>query len=215
MTLDELIVELDWGLRTIVGVSKMSRPVPIPTYIERKEVATNLETLSYAEQTYSAALMRVNHVGEICAQALYQAQKLITSSPRLKDTFDRAAREEADHLAWTARRLQALNSRFSLLNPIWYIGAFSIGCIAGCFGDKISLGFMAETEHQVEKHLSSHLERLPAADHESRAIIEQMRNDEVKHGKAAIDAGGIKLPFAARALMKTASQFMTRTAYYL
>jgi ubiquinone biosynthesis monooxygenase Coq7 len=129
--------------------------------------------------------------------------------------FDRAAAEEEDHLAWTARRLEALDSRPSLLNPLWYTGALAIGLAAGRFGDRVSLGFMAETERQVEQHLDGHLAELPAADYESRAIVEQMRADEMEHGKAATDAGGAELPFPARALMRAVSKVMTRTAYYV
>lgn len=215
MTLDELITEFDRGLRTMAGVSRMSRPTPLPPTEEQSGEGAQPVDLSPAERTHAAGLMRVNHVGEVCAQALYQAQKLATSSPKLKDAFERAAREEEDHLAWTARRLEALDSRPSLLNPLWYAGALSIGFVAGCFGDKVSLGFMAETERQVEQHLDSHLDRLPEADRESRAIVEQMRTDEVAHAKAATDAGGVELPFPARAIMRAASKVMTRTAYYL
>jgi ubiquinone biosynthesis monooxygenase Coq7 len=209
MLLDEMITELDRGLRSMTGVSRMSRPVPVPpTSVEVPE-------LSSAERERAAGLMRVNHVGEVCAQALYQAQKLATRSPTLKEKFEHAAREEEDHLAWTARRLEALDSRPSLLNPLWYAGALAVGLVAGRFGDRVSLGFMAETERQVEHHLDGHLEKLPEADLESRAIVEQMRADEAAHGKAAMDAGGVELPFPARALMRAASKIMTRTAYYV
>ena len=212
MVLDELIGEFDRGLRSMTGVSRMSRPLPVPP--ESTVTAQALE-LSPAERAHAAGLMRVNHVGEVCAQALYQAQKLATRSPSLRAMFDHAAVEEEDHLAWTARRLEALDSRPSLLNPLWYTGALAIGLAAGRLGDRVSLGFMAETERQVEQHLDSHLDELPPADHESRAIVEQMRVDEVEHGKAAMDAGGIELPFPARALMRAVSKVMTRTAYYI
>jgi 3-demethoxyubiquinol 3-hydroxylase len=211
MTLDELIGEFDRGLRSMTGISRMSRPMPEP---EAPVDPSGVE-LSPAERAHSAGLMRVNHVGEVCAQALYQAQKLATRSPALKEAFDRAAREEEDHLAWTSRRLQALDARPSVLNPLWYAGALAIGLAAGRFGDRVSLGFMAETERQVEKHLDSHLSELPAADVESRAVVAQMRDDEAAHGKAATEAGGVELPFPARALMRAASKVMTRTAYYL
>jgi ubiquinone biosynthesis monooxygenase Coq7 len=210
MFLDELISEFDRGLRSMTGVSRMSRPLPVP-----QETAVEAEEMSPAERAHSAGLMRVNHVGEVCAQALYQAQKLATRSPSLRDVFSRAAVEEEDHLAWTSRRLEALDSRPSLLNPVWYTGALAIGLAAGRMGDRVSLGFMAETERQVEKHLDSHLEKLPLADRESRAIVEQMRVDEARHGKAAMDAGGVELPFPARALMRAVSKVMTRTAYYI
>lgn len=213
MTLDELITEFDRGLRSMAGVSRMSRPVPTPPVVEA-ESAEPVQ-LTPAERAHSAGLMRVNHVGEVCAQALYQAQKLATNSPTLKAAFDHAASEEEDHLAWTAKRLVELDSRPSLLNPLWYTGALAIGFAAGSLGDKVSLGFMAETERQVEKHLESHLKKLPEADHESRAIVDQMRIDEVSHGKTATESGGVELPFPVRALMKAASKVMTRTAYYV
>ncbi|MEM5438532.1 2-polyprenyl-3-methyl-6-methoxy-1,4-benzoquinone monooxygenase [Paraburkholderia diazotrophica] len=209
MLIDELIAEFDRGLRSINGVSRMSRPLPVPpASVESVE-------LTDEERAHAAGLMRVNHVGEVCAQALYQAQKLATRSPALKQAFEHAAREEEDHLAWTYKRLEALDSRPSLLNPLWYAGALAIGFAAGRLGDRVSLGFMAETERQVELHLGGHLTTLPEGDHESRAIVEQMRIDEVAHGKAATDAGGAELPFPARALMRAASKIMTRTAYHV
>lgn len=210
MFLDELISEFDRGLRSMTGVSRMSRPLPVP-----QESTAELVELSPAERAHSAGLMRVNHVGEVCAQALYQAQKLATRSPSLQTVFNHAAIEEEDHLAWTAKRLEALDSRPSLLNPLWYTGALAIGLAAGRLGDRVSLGFMAETERQVEQHLDSHLDQLPAADRESRAIVEQMRVDEAEHGKSAMDAGGVELPFPARALMRAVSKVMTHTAYYI
>jgi ubiquinone biosynthesis monooxygenase Coq7 len=213
MTLDELITEFDRGLRSMTGVSRMTRPVPTPSATEHPPAEA--PQLTPAERAHSAGLMRVNHVGEVCAQALYQAQKLTTDSPTLKAAFEHAAREEEDHLAWTAKRLAALDSRPSLLNPLWYTGALAIGLAAGSFGDKVSLGFMAETERQVERHLEGHLKMLPATDLESRAIVDQMRIDEVSHGKAATDSGGAELPFPVRALMRAASKVMTRTAYYV
>ncbi|MBU9336722.1 2-polyprenyl-3-methyl-6-methoxy-1,4-benzoquinone monooxygenase [Burkholderia multivorans] len=208
MVLDELISEFDRGLRSLTGISRMSRPVPAPAEAPAAE-------LTPAERTHAAGLMRVNHVGEVCAQALYQAQKLTARSPSAKAMFEDAAREEEDHLAWTAHRLKELDSRPSVLNPLWYAGALAIGVAAGTLGDKVSLGFMAETERQVESHLDGHLSDLPAGDTASRAIVEQMRVDEAKHGKAAMDAGGIELPLPARMLMRAASKIMTRTAYYL
>ena len=223
MTLDELISEFDRGLRSMTGVSRMSRPIPEapPLHVDSAEshadadaVATDT-TLSAEEKAHSAALMRVNHVGEVCAQALYQAQKLATKSTTLKRGFEDAAREEEDHLAWTMQRLRDLDSRPSLLNPLWYTGSLALGFIAGRFGDRVSLGFMAETERQVEKHLNSHMTSLPANDHASRAIVEQMRVDEAAHAVAAINAGGIELPFPVRALMRATSKVMTRTAYYI
>jgi ubiquinone biosynthesis monooxygenase Coq7 len=219
MTLDELISEFDRGLRSMTGVSRMSRPVPEPkpAYVDATDaLAQPAETsLTAEEKAHSAALMRVNHVGEVCAQALYQAQKLATKSAPLKRGFEQAAREEEDHLAWTMQRLRELDSRPSLLNPLWYTGSLALGFIAGRFGDRVSLGFMAETERQVEKHLNSHMTSLPANDHASRAIVDQMRTDEAAHAVAATDAGGVELPFPVRALMRATSKVMTRTAYYI
>lgn len=208
MAVDEMIGEFDRGLRALVGVTRSSRAVPEP--VEPAAAELNAE-----ERKHAAGLMRFNHVGEVCAQALYQAQKLSTRSPELKDLFEHSAREEEDHLAWTAQRLNALDSRPSLLNPLWYAGAFAIGMVAGRLGDRASLGFMAETERQVEQHLDSHLSKLPAADAESRAIVEQMRTDEAEHGRSALDAGGAVPPKPVRLLMQAASKVMTRTAYYL
>lgn len=215
MMLDELITEFDRGLRSIAGVSRMSRPVPVPPPVVADSAGAAEADMTLPERAHSAALMRVNHVGEICAQALYQAQKLATRSAGLKDAFEHAAREEEDHLAWTAARLRELDSRPSLLNPLWYTGALAIGFAAGCLGDKASLGFMAETERQVERHLEGHLAMLPEADRQSRAIVEQMRDDERMHGQSATDAGGVELPTPVKALMRAASKVMTHTAYYV
>ncbi|KAG0187580.1 ubiquinone biosynthesis monooxygenase Coq7 [Apophysomyces sp. BC1034] len=199
MLLDELIGEFDRGLRSITGVAKMSRPAPRP------DVVADDSEMTVAEQSHAAGLMR----------ALYQAQKLATRSERLKQAFERAAREEEDHLAWTAQRLRELDARPSLLNPLWYAGSLAIGLVAGRFGNRVSLGFMAETERQVEQHLDGHLDRLPAADHASRAIVMQMRTDEIAHARSASDAGGVTLPAPVTALMRMAARVMTRTAYYI
>ncbi|SAL50900.1 ubiquinone biosynthesis protein COQ7-like protein [Caballeronia sordidicola] len=219
MTLDELISEFDRGLRSMAGVSRMSRPVPEPqaAYVDATDAIEHpAETaLTAEEKAHSAGLMRVNHVGEVCAQALYQAQKLATRSEPLKRGFEEAAREEEDHLAWTSQRLRDLDSRPSLLNPLWYTGSLALGFLAGRFGDRVSLGFMAETERQVERHLNSHMTSLPANDYASRAIVEQMRVDEAAHAVAATEAGGVELPFPVRALMRATSKVMTRTAYYI
>jgi ubiquinone biosynthesis monooxygenase Coq7 len=212
MVLDELIGEIDRGLRALTGVAHATRALPLPA--ERTPDPEQPE-LTAAQQRHSAGLMRVNHVGEVCAQALYQAQKLSTRSAQLKQTFENAAREEVDHLAWTAQRLEQLNARPSLLNPLWYAGALTLGLVAGRFGDRISLGFMAETEIQVERHLAGHLADLPAADLPSRAIVEQMRLDEFAHARAASAAGGIELPSPVKGAMRLASRVMTRTAYYI
>jgi len=202
----------------MTGVSRMSRPIPESTMSgsdAQGDVLSEESQLTEKERAHSAGLMRVNHVGEVCAQALYQAQKLATNSPELKASFERAAREEEDHLAWTSTRLKDLESRPSLLNPLWYAGALAIGFVAGRFGDRASLGFMAETERQVEQHLDGHMKTLPVNDHASRAIVEQMRLDESAHAAAAIGAGGSEVPFPVRALMRAASKVMTRTAYYI
>ena len=159
--------------------------------------------------------MRVNHVGEVCAQALYDAQALAARNPELRVTFEQAAREETDHLAWTEQRIRELGGRTSLLNPLWYGGAFAIGLAAARIGDRASLGFMAETERQVEQHLQGHLERLPQGDSASRAIVAQMKDDEVRHAGAAADLGGGQLPFPVRMAMRMAARLMTRTAHYI
>ncbi|KMZ11130.1 2-octaprenyl-3-methyl-6-methoxy-1,4-benzoquinol hydroxylase [Candidatus Burkholderia humilis] len=209
MTLDEVISEFDRGLRSMAGVSRMSRPVPESNVMSESDESQ----LTEKECAHSAGLMRVNHVGEVCAQALYQAQKLATRTLELKADFEKAAREEEDHLAWTSKRLKDLDSRPSLLNPLWYAGALAIGFAAGRFGDRASLGFMAETERQVEQHLDGHMQTL-TNDHASRAIVEQMRIDEASHA-AAIGSGGSEMPFPVRTLMRVASKVMTRTAYYI
>ncbi|MDR5814543.1 MULTISPECIES: 2-polyprenyl-3-methyl-6-methoxy-1,4-benzoquinone monooxygenase [unclassified Caballeronia] len=217
MTLDEVISEFDRGLRSMTGVSRMSRPLPeaAPGTSAEDDLFPEELQLTDKERAHSAGLMRVNHVGEVCAQALYQAQKLATTSPELKSSFEHAAREEEDHLAWTSQRLKDLESRPSLLNPFWYAGALALGFVAGRFGDRASLGFMAETERQVEQHLDGHMKTLPANDRASRAIVEQMRLDESAHAAAATSAGGSEMPFPVRALMRAASKVMTTTAYYI
>lgn len=159
--------------------------------------------------------MRVNHVGEICAQALYEAQALGTPDPRLRKAFAEAAREETDHLAWLERRISELGGRTSLLNPFWYGGAFAIGLLAAKAGDRVSLGFMAETEAQVEQHLERHLDRLPLGDAASRAVVEQMQADEVRHGQTATSLGGVGLPLPIRLAMRLAARVMTTTAHYI
>ena len=159
--------------------------------------------------------MRVNHVGEVCAQALYTAQAVATRDPSLRKHFEEAAREETDHLAWTRTRLDELDARPSLLNPLWYAGAFGLGLVAGRLGDRVSLGFVVETERQVEAHLQSHLDRLPAGDHASRAILAQMKDEEAAHAAQALQAGAIELPAPVKTLMRAAAKVMTTTAHYL
>jgi ubiquinone biosynthesis monooxygenase Coq7 len=204
--IDGFIIEFDRALRSIVGATPMRRPVPESSVIDESELTTE-------EKKHAAGLMRVNHVGEVCAQALYQSQKLHAKSDDLKNKLEHAAIEEEDHLAWCERRLEELNSRPSLLNPVWYAGSFVLGSIAGLAGDKISLGFVAETEKQVEHHLDDHLKELPSNDHRSRAIVAQMRADEIAHGQMAMQEGGIELPSVIQKVMKTMAKAMTVTAY--
>ena len=204
--IDGFIIEFDRALRSIVGATPMRRPVPDSSVMSETE-------LSAEEKKHAAGLMRVNHVGEVCAQALYQSQKLHAKSDDLKNKLEHAAIEEEDHLAWCERRLEELDSRPSLLNPVWYAGSFVLGSIAGLAGDKISLGFVAETEKQVEHHLDDHLKELPSNDHRSRAIVAQMRADEIAHGQMAIQEGGVELPGAIQAVMKTMAKIMTVAAY--
>jgi ubiquinone biosynthesis monooxygenase Coq7 len=207
---DRWLCGAEVALRTLSGGSRAERPTPSPA-----PPVDPLPELDAGEKRLSGALMRVNHVGEVCAQALYQAQAAATSNPDLKEQMARAAREEIDHLAWTEERLAQLGDRPSLLNPLWYGGAFLIGLAAGRLGDRVSLGFVVETERQVEHHLESHLDRLPAADHASRAIVDQMRIDEAEHAVAARLAGGIELPAPVRVAMRLAAKVMTGTAHYL
>ena len=202
-SLDSLVIEFDKALRAITGVTPLRRPIP----------KTDLVLLSDEQKSHAAGLMRVNHVGEVCAQALYQSQKITSRSSTVKAKLDQAALEEEDHLAWCSKRLEQLGSRPSLLNPVWYAGSFIIGSIAGIAGDKWSLGFVAETEYQVEKHLDGHLEQLPIDDLQSRAIVEQMRDDEIAHGRMAVEEGGVKLPIFVKKLMGIVSSVMTKTAY--
>ena len=204
--LDRLLSCADGALKTLSGSSHASRPAPS---------SIGDDTMSAAERRLSGALMRVDHVGEVCAQALYQAQALLARDEGLRAHFEEAAREEADHLAWTEQRLRELGARPSLLNPLWYAGAFSIGLAAGRLGAAKSLGFVVETERQVEQHLASHLERLPAADAASRAIVEQMKEDEARHAEAAKASGGVELPRPVRALMRAAARVMTSTAHHV
>jgi ubiquinone biosynthesis monooxygenase Coq7 len=176
---------------------------------------TQSVTLDAAQRRLSGALMRVNQVGEVCAQALYDAQALVTKDARLKHQLEAAAREESDHLAWTQQRLRELGAHTSLLNPLWYAGAFGLGLLAGRAGDAVSLGFVAETERQVELHLQGHLERLPPQDTASHAIVRQMQADEARHAQQAQAAGGVELPRLVRLAMRLAAGVMTRTAHYI
>jgi ubiquinone biosynthesis monooxygenase Coq7 len=207
---DGLLAAADRALRTLAATPAASRPYPAESITVQGE-----SELSAAERAEAAALMRVNHVGEVCAQALYEAQALGTPDPRLRQAFQAAAAEEIDHLAWTQRRIDELGGRTSLLNPLWYAGAFAIGLVAARLGDRVSLGFMAETERQVEDHLQGHLDRLPAADAASRSIVAKMQADEIEHGETALQLGGAELPLPLRLAMKAAARVMTRTAHFL
>jgi ubiquinone biosynthesis monooxygenase Coq7 len=204
--MDRFLGAADSALRTLFARQHAARACPVVPGDETR--------LDDRERRHAAALMRVNHVGEVCAQALYTAQALVTRDPALRAHFERAAAEETDHLAWTADRLAELGDRPSLLNPLWYAGAFGLGLLAGRLGDRVSLGFVVETEKQVEAHLQSHLDRLPAADHASRAIVVQMKDDEAAHAAQALQAGGVELPAPAKALMRAAAKVMTTTAHY-
>jgi 3-demethoxyubiquinol 3-hydroxylase len=205
-SLDRFLGSMDAALRTLSGQARAGRPSP---------QATECPPLKPDERALSGALMRVNHVGEVCAQALYQAQALTARSPALRDQMTEAAREELDHLAWTEQRLRELDARPSLLNPLWYGGAFALGLLAGRAGDRWSLGFVAETERQVEEHLAGHLERLPADDLVSREIVSRMKEEEARHGRAAQEAGAAALPAPLRWAMRGAAKVMTRTAHHI
>jgi ubiquinone biosynthesis monooxygenase Coq7 len=204
--IDRFIVEFDTALRSVVGGANAQRPTP---GIESGANAA----LDSEQRKHAAGLMRINHVGEVCAQALYQSQKLVARNSEIKEMLDHSAQEELDHLAWCETRLKELGSHTSYLNPFWYAGSFAIGLAAGLAGDKWSLGFVVETEKQVENHLQSHLNKLPEEDHRSRAIVDQMRMDEIEHGQAALHAGGVTLPEPIQKIMQAMSKVMTTTAY--
>ncbi len=205
---DHVLIALDSALRTVFAEHSASKPCP-------QSLTVDSTPLTEAEKRHASALMRVNHVGEVCAQALYASQALGARDASVKAQFDAAAREENDHLAWTEQRLRELGGRTSLLNPLWYAGAFGLGWLAARAGDSVSLGFVVETERQVAQHLDGHLTSLPAGDHPSRAIVAQMRDDETAHADAAMKAGGAELPAPVRGLMRLAAKVMTTTAHYL
>ena len=205
--IDKFIIGFDNALRTLLTPAQTLRPVP-GTGLPEVE-------LTDAEKNETTALMRVNHVGEICAQALYQGQALTARDTGVQQALTQAAREETEHLAWTERRIAELGGRKSLLNPLWYGGSFAIGAIAGMLGDKWNLGFLAETERQVEVHLAGHLQRLPQHDGKSRAIVAQMQVDEAGHATTAMSYGGAELPTPVKLAMKLGSKVMTRTAYWI
>jgi len=204
--IDRCLAAADAGLRTLSGAGRAARARP---------PAPPSSPMNEAERRLAGALMRVNHVGEVCAQAMYQAQALTAGSDALRRQMEQAAREEADHLAWTEERLRELDDRPSLLNPLWYAGAFAIGLAAGRAGDRWSLGFVAETERQVEEHLAGHLDRLPPHDAASRAIVARMKEEEAHHGQQARLAGARPLPLPLRWAMRGAAKVMTTTAHRL
>jgi ubiquinone biosynthesis monooxygenase Coq7 len=205
MNIDRFIGEFDRALRAIAGVANAARVSPG----EGKPEAE----LDEREREHVAGLMRVNHVGEVCAQALYQGQALTARDSHAREVLEHAAREEQDHLAWSADRIKELGGRPSLLNPFWYAGSLAIGAVAGALGDRWNLAFLAETERQVEEHLTGHLERLPASDQRTRAIVEAMRADEAKHRRTAVTLGAAELPSPVKAAMRLASKVMTSVAY--
>lgn len=202
---DSVLGAADAALRTLFAKPHAARATPLP--------AAPPGPLSDAERREAGALMRVNHVGEVCAQALYTAQAAFSRDPALRRQLEAAALEETDHLAWTRQRLDELGARASVLNPLWYLGAFGLGMVAGRFGDALSLGFVVETERQVEAHLAGHLDLLPAADTASRAVVQQMKIDEGCHGAQAREAGARELPRPAKALMRVAARVMTTVAH--
>jgi 3-demethoxyubiquinol 3-hydroxylase len=205
--MDDLVTGVDRLVRVVSGVASASRPNPAAKIADG--------SMDDIERRHSAGLMRVNHVGEVCAQALYDAQGAFAKTEELKRQFRQAGREEEDHLAWTAQRLQELGSRPSLLNPLWYAGAYALGALAARIGDAQSLGFVVETERQVEAHLASHMTLLPPSDEKSRAIVEQMRVDEIEHGAAAQAMGAAETPAPVQAAMRAMAKVMTTTAYYI
>jgi ubiquinone biosynthesis monooxygenase Coq7 len=205
--LDRFITVFDNGLRTVFATPSSSRPNPARQVEEA--------AMSNSEKRKTVGLMRVNHVGEVCAQALYQGQALTAKNPEARKALEQAAVEENDHLAWCENRINELGGRKSLLNPFWYSASFAMGAFAGALGDKWNLGFLAETENQVEAHLDGHLDRLPEEDQKSRAIVKQMKEDEARHAQTAIEHGGAPLPLPVKMAMKLASQVMKKTAYWL
>ena len=206
INIDKLIIGFDSGLRTLLTPAQTLRSVPGSELPEAE--------LTDIEKRLSCALMRVNHVGEVCAQALYQGQGLTARNETVQQTLMQAAREETEHLAWTERRIAELGGRKSLLNPLWYGGSFAVGVVAGMLGDKWNLGFLAETEHQVGAHLAGHLQSLPQNDEKSRAIVTQMKIDEASHATMALSYGGAELPLPVKFTMKLGSKVMTQTAYW-
>jgi 3-demethoxyubiquinol 3-hydroxylase len=206
-SLDDLIIAFDRGLRTVFAPARSERAIPGEELPQQEMPA--------ARRVHAAALMRVNHTGEVCAQALYQGQALTARDPAARAALDKAAQEEIEHLAWTERRIEELGGRKSALNPLFYAGSFAIGAAAGLLGDRWNLGFLAETERQVVAHLEGHLSRLPAEDEKSRAVVEQMRTDEAGHATSALQHGAAELPGPAKTAMRLASRVMTETSYWI
>ena len=204
--LDRFLVVADNALRTVSGATHSSRPSPGEKCADPADDEA---------RRHVAGLMRVDHAGEVCAQALYAGQSLMARSDEVRSALEQAGAEERDHLAWCAERLRELDSHPSLLSPFWYAGSFALGVASGLAGDRWSMGFLVETERQVEKHLDGHLDRLPPDDTRSRAILEQMREDEARHAVVAEEMGGASLPFPVRAMMRLSSRVMTRVAYYI
>lgn len=207
MLIDHIITTFDTALRTVFSEAKATRAHP--------DAAIKVDSVPDDQKQKVAALMRINHVGEICAQALYSGQAFTSRNPQVSEALKQAAAEETDHLAWCESRIKELGGRKSLLNPVWYLGSFTIGAVAGSIGDKWNLGFLAETEQQVSTHLSSHLEKLPIQDMKTRAIIKQMHRDEMSHAQEAVNLGAAELPNSIKAAMKVSSKIMTKTAYYV
>lgn len=207
LNIEKFIIGFDGALRTLLAPAQTVRTVPGRNFSEND--------LTKAEKNKSSALMRINHTGEVCAQALYQGQALTAKDAEVQRSLNQAACEEIEHLAWTEQRITELGGRKSLLNPIWYSGSFFIGAAAGMLGDKWNLGFLAETERQVESHLAKHLHSLPDQDEKSRAIVAQMQIDEAGHANAAMSHGGIDLPTPVKLVMMLGSKVMTKTTYWI
>jgi 3-demethoxyubiquinol 3-hydroxylase len=206
MHIDQLIHTFDTGLRTLFAASTAARPRP--------DASIEEPVLADKSKQHAAALMRINHVGEVCAQALYSGQALTSKNPQIVKSLQHAAAEETDHLAWCEARINELGGRKSMLNPIWYAGSFTLGAIAGSLNEKWNLGFLAETEKQVAKHLQNHLQQLDETDIKTRTIVEQMQQDEAAHAAEATQLGAAELPAPVKAGMKVISKVMTKTAYY-
>jgi ubiquinone biosynthesis monooxygenase Coq7 len=205
--IDRLITEFDQGLRTVLAEAQSVRPYPDQGKVEIE--------MTSAEKRHAAALMRINHTGEVCAQALYNGQALTARNPATEEALRQASQEETEHLAWCEKRIKELGSHKSFLNPAFYAGSFALGALAGALGDKWNLGFLAETENQVGKHIEDHLQHLPAQDEKSRAVLEQMAIDEAEHAATALKHGGAPLPLPVRLAMQLSSKVMTKTTYWI